>query len=365
MPDLFDPFVLAGLELPNRIVMAPLTRNRARAGNCPGPLTVEYYRQRASAGLIIAEATKVSPMGQGYLDTPGIHDTAQVAAWRQVTEAVHGAGGHIFLQLWHVGRISHVSLLPGGAQPVSSTARRPSAQTFAAAGFVDVSEPRALHDEELPGLVDDYRQAAANAIAAGFDGVEIHAANNYLLEQFLRDSVNDRSGPYGGSIANRCRLVLEVVRSVVEMVGPQRCGIRLSPMTTFNDTPRDSDPQALYGHLLTELAPLGLAYVHMIEGETGGEREPGEAAAQPDYAALRAAFGGTWMVNNGYDLNLAQSALAEGRADLVAFGRPFISNPDLVRRLREGAPLNELQADKLYGGGAEGYTDYPTLNQAG
>jgi N-ethylmaleimide reductase len=364
MSSLFDPIAIGGLTLPNRIVMAPLTRNRAVAGNCPGPLTVEYYRQRASAGLIIAEATQISPMGQGYLDTPGIHDAAQVAAWRRVTDAVHAAGGRIFLQLWHVGRISHVSLLPGGAAPVSSTARRPKAQTFAAQGFVDVSPPRALSDEEIPGLIEDYRRAARNALEAGFDGVEVHSANNYLLEQFLRDSVNDRSGPYGGSIENRCRLVLEVMHAVVDAIGAAHCGIRLSPMTTFNDTPRDSDPQALYGHLLGALAPLGLAYVHMIEGETGGAREPEDAAVQVDYAALRRTFGGTWMVNNGYDLALAQAAVNQGRADLVAFGRPFISNPDLVRRLREGAPLNELRADKLYGGGAEGYTDYPSLGSA-
>lgn len=235
--------------------------------------------------------------------------------------------------------------------------------TFSAAGFVEVSAPRALEDDEIPGLIADYRQAARNAIEAGFDGVEVHAANNYLLEQFLRDSVNDRDGPYGGGIANRARLVVEVMQAISEEIGAARAGIRLSPMTTFNDTARDSDPQALYGHLVDRLAPLGLAYLHVVEGETGGAREPADAAVPFDYQALRGGFGGCWMVNNGYDREQAEQAVAGGMADLVAFGRPFISNPDLVRRLRENAPLNDLQEDKLYGGGAEGYIDYPTLDE--
>ena len=365
MPSLFDPVQMGDNPLPNRIVMAPLTRNRAVAGLKPGDLTVEYYRQRASAGLIIAEATQLSPMGQGYLDTPGIHSPEQVAAWNKVTDAVHGAGGRIFLQLWHVGRISHTSLLPGGAAPVSSTDRRPNAQTFSAEGFVDVSQPRALRDDEIPGLIADYKQAARNAIDAGFDGVEVHAANNYLLEQFLRDSVNDRGGPYGGSVANRTRLVVEVMKAVSDEIGTGRTGIRLSPMTTFNDTPRDSDPQVLYGHLVDQLAPLRLAYLHIIQGETGGSRAPEDAEKPFDYDALRQRFIGCWMVNNGYDRPDAEQAISSGTADLVAFGRPFISNPDLVRRLREDAQLNPLQEDKLYGGGAEGYTDYPTLDATG
>jgi N-ethylmaleimide reductase len=363
MPSLFDPMPLGEITLPNRIVMAPLTRNRS-VGLEPGELAALYYRQRASAGLIIAEATQVSTMGQGYLDTPGIHSAAQVAAWRRVTDAVHADGGRIFLQLWHVGRISHSSLLPDGAAPVSSTYRRPNAMTFAAAGFVEVSPPRALRDDEIPGLIEDYRQAARNAMDAGFDGVEVHAANNYLLEQFLRDSVNDRAGPYGGSIANRARLVVEVVEAVAAETGAGRVGIRLSPMTTFNDTARDSDPQALYGHLAEQLAPLGMAYMHVVEGETGGPREPPDAEQPFDYAAMRAAFGGTWMVNNGYDRSLAIDTVASGDADLVAFGRPFIANPDLVRRLRENAPLNTPDEATFYGGGAEGYTDYPTLADA-
>jgi N-ethylmaleimide reductase len=365
MPSLFDPVQMGELALPNRIVMAPLTRNRAVAGHKPGNLTVEYYRQRASAGLIIAEATQISPMGQGYLDTPGIHSPEQVAAWHEVTDAVHGAGGRIFLQLWHVGRISHTSLLPDGVAPVSSTNRRPNAQTFSAEGFVDVSQPRALRDDEIPGLIADYRNAARNAIDAGFDGVEVHSANNYLLEQFLRDSVNDREGPYGGSVANRTRLVVEVMEAVSGEIGAGRTGIRLSPMTTFNDSARDSNPQALYNHLVEQLAPLGLAYLHIIQGETGGSRAPEDAAQPFDYEALHQRFGGCWMVNNGYGREDANQAIHTGAADLVAFGRPFISNPDLVQRLQECAPLNPLQEDKLYGGGAEGYTDYPTLNASG
>lgn len=361
MTTLFEPTRLGDIALANRIVMAPLTRNRALAGKVPGPLTVEYYRQRASAGLIIAEATQISPMGQGYLDTPGIHSAEQVAGWRKVTDAVHAAGGRIVLQLWHVGRISHTSLLPDGAQPVSSTAHRPAAKTFTSEGFVDTSAPRALRDDELPALVEDYRRAARNAIDAGFDGVEIHAANNYLLDQFMRDSVNDRGGPYGGDIDGRIRLVVEVMDAVVKEIGGSRTGIRLSPVTTFNDTPRDSDPQALYGRLLEKLAPLGLAFVHMIEGETGGAREPDDLVRPVDYAALKAIFGGAWIVNNGFDVNSASARVESGATDVVAFGRPFISNPDLVRRLRERAPLNPLRAELLYGGGADGYTDYPAL----
>lgn len=365
MPTLFDPIQMGDVALANRVIMAPLTRNRAAAGLQPGELTVEYYRQRATAGLIIAEATQISPMGQGYLDTPGIYSPGQVAAWRRVTDAVHDADGRIFLQLWHVGRISHSSLLPEGAPPVSSTSRRPNAMTFTAAGFVEVSQPRALRDDEIPGLTDEYRKAARNALDAGFDGVEVHSANNYLLEQFLRDSINDRDGPYGGSIGNRVRLVVEVMQAVCDEIGAGRTGIRLSPMTTFNDSPRDSDPQALYGHLIEQLAPLGLAYVHVIQGETGGARYPEDAVVPFDYDALRNQFDGCWMVNNGYGKQDAESLVAGGGADMVAFGRPFISNPDFVRRLREDAPLNPLREDKLYGGGAEGYVDYPALERVG
>lgn len=359
MPTLFDPIELGEVSLTNRIVMAPLTRNRAGEGLAPTKLMVEYYRQRANAGLIITEATQISPMGQGYVSTPGIYSAEQVAAWRTVTETVHADSGKIFMQLWHVGRISHSSLLPDDAKPVSSTSRKAEAQVYNADGFVETSTPRALRDDEIPALIDDYRMAAVRAMAAGFDGVEVHAANNYLLEQFLRDSVNDRAGPYGGSIDNRTRLVVEVMQAIADEIGAGRVGIRLSPMTTFNGTPTDSDPQRLYGRLIDQLSPMGLAYVHMIEGETGGDRDQ-----QVDYETLRKGFGGAWMVNNGYTRDDAMDAIASGHADLVAFGRPFISNPDLVRRLKEDAPLNELDPDTLYGGGAAGYTDYPFLAEA-
>lgn len=363
MPSLFDPVRIGEISLANRIVMAPLTRNRA-TGCIPTSMMAEYYRQRASTGLIIAEASQISPMAQGYLDTPGIYSPEQVAAWRDVTDAVHSAGGRIVIQLWHVGRISHSSLLPGGAAPVSSTARRADAQTYTREGFVPVSTPRPLRDDELPSLVADYRYAARCAIEAGFDGVEVHAANTYLLEQFLRDSINDRSGPYGGSIENRVRLLREVVQSVCGEIGPGRVGVRLSPLTTFGGSaPLDSDPQALYGHVVEQLAPIGLAYLHIIEGETGGERNPAGAPTF-DYTALRGAFPGAWIVNNGYGRAEGIEAVASGRADLVAFGRPFISTPDLVRCLREDLPFNALRVDKLYGGGAEGYIDYPTQSNA-
>ena len=364
MTSLFDPGSLGNISLANRIVMAPLTRNRALEGQVPGPLTVEYYTQRASAGLIIAEATQINPMGQGYLDTPGIHSAEQIAGWRKVTDAVHSAGGHIILQLWHVGRISHISLLPGGVSPVSSTSRRPNAQCFTRDGFVEVSAPRALRDDELPGLIDDYRRAARNAVDAGFDGVEVHSANSYLLDQFLRDSVNDRGGPYGGPIENRARLLIEVMQAVADEIGAERTGVRLSPATTFCDTPLDSNPQALHGYVLDRLSALGIAFVHMIEGETGGERVPASVNPPIDYAALRARFEGGWIVNNGYDREMALAAVSSEAADAVAFGRPFIANPDLVRRLREDAPLNKLRASLMYGGGAAGYTDYPTLDAA-
>ena len=362
MPSLFDPFQLGDIHLSNRIVMAPLTRNRAVDGNVPGPLMVEYYRQRATAGLIISEASQISPMAQGYLDTPGIYSPEQVSAWRRVTDAVHAEGGRMIIQLWHVGRISHVSLLPGGASPVSSTDRQSNAMTFTREGFVPVSKPRALRDDELPGLIADYVHAARCAMEAGFDGVEIHSANTYLLEQFLRDSINDRTGPYGGPIANRARLTVEVAEAVAKTIGAGRTGVRLSPMTTFGGTAAlDSNPQALYNHVVERLAPLKLAFIHVIEGETGGPRVPPAAGVGFDYDVLRSHFPGAWIVNNGYNRELAMEVVANGKADLVAFGKLFISNPDLVRRLRGDAPMNDLLADKLYGGGAEGYTDYQVL----
>jgi len=359
MTTLFDPISIGDIDLANRIVMAPLTRNRAASGQVPSRLAVEYYRQRASAGLIISEATQISPEGQGYLDTPGIYNAEQVAAWRRVTDAVHAEGGRIAAQLWHVGRISHVSLQPNGQAPVSSTARRAETKTFTKDGFVDVSTPRALRTDEIPALVESYRDAAQRAMAAGFDGVEVHGANGYLIEQFLRDSINDRRDEYGGSIENRARLLVEVMQAVAGGIGAGRTGLRLSPVTPANDAAQDSNAQALFEHAVAQLAPLRLAFVEVVEGATAGARD----FAPFDYPALRSKFNGAWMVNNGYQRQTAVEAVASGAADLVAFGRPFISNPDLVRRLREDAPLNALDASTLYGGGARGYTDYPTLDE--
>jgi N-ethylmaleimide reductase len=362
MTSLFDPTRVGDITVANRIVMAPLTRNRAAPHQVPSDLAVTYYAQRANAGLIVTEASQICPEGQGYLDTPGIYSPEQIAGWKKVTDAVHAQGGRIVIQLWHVGRISHVSLQPNGQAPVSSTARAAVGKTFIQGGFADTSQPRALRLDELPGVIAAYRQAARNAIAAGFDGVEVHGANGYLLDQFLRDSINDRTDAYGGSIANRARLLIEVMRAVVEEIGAGRTGLRLSPVTPSNDAGQDSQAQALFNHVVEQLAPLKLAFLHIIEGQTGGARD----VAPFDYEALRQRYkaghpDGAWMVNNGYNRQMAMDVVASGAADLVAFGRPFISNPDLVRRLKEDAPLNALKPSLLYGGGAEGYTDYPAL----
>ena len=362
MKSLFAPTQLGHLHLPNRIVMAPLTRNRAPDA-IPTPLMAEYYAQRAGAGLIISEGTAITQQGQGYADVPGLYGTEQLDAWRRVTQAVHARGGRIFCQLWHVGRVSHVSLQPGGAQPVAPSAVQARTKTFLSTeGFVHVSAPRALEAEEIPGIVRDFRHAARNAISAGFDGVEVHGANGYLVDQFLRSSTNQRSDDYGGAIENRARFLLEVMREVCEEVGRERTGLRLSPVTPANDI-ADDNPQKLFEYVARELGPLGLAYLHVIEGATGGPRELQDRPF--DYAAMQRAWRqagakGAWMVNNGYDRKLAEQALAQG-ADLVAFGMKYIANPDLAERLHKGASLNEVRKDKLYGGGAEGYTDYPTL----
>jgi len=355
---LFSPFHSAHLDLAHRVVMAPLTRNRA-PGGVPTAAMAEYYRQRANpasgAALIVSEGTPIGPMAQGYLDTPGIYTPEQVAGWRRVTEAVHAEGGRIVAQIWHVGRISHSSLLPGGAQPVSSTARAAASKTYIAGGFADVSAPRALSVAEIAAIVAEYAHAARCAIDAGFDGVEIHAANGYLIEQFLRDRINDRTDDYGGPLANRLRFLAEVMQAVVGAIGAGRTGIRLSPVTPANDAALDSDPQTLFNAVGDLLGSFGLMYVHVVEGQTGGARD----YAPFDYAELRRRCQAPWIVNNGYTGAMAEAAVAEGRADLVAFGKGFIANPDLSLRLRQGAPLNELQRDTLYGGGSAGYTDYP------
>jgi N-ethylmaleimide reductase len=353
---LFEPYTLGSLTLSNRIVMAPLTRNRAGAGLVPSAFAADYYAQRASAGLIITEATQVSAQAQGYQDTPGLYTPEQIAGWREVTDAVHAKGGRIFVQLWHVGRISHVDL-HGGEAPVAPSAIRAETKTFVNNGFADVSEPRALELEEIPAIVESFRQSAANAIEAGFDGVEIHGANGYLLDQFLRETVNVRTDAYGGSIENRARLLIEVSTAVANEIGAERTGVRLSPVSPANGIVPATDEQPQYNHVVSELDALGLAYIHVVEGATGGPRD----VAPFDFDALRQRFSHSYIANNGYDRELATSRLAGGKADLIAFGHDFIANPDLVARLKSGAALAQLNPATLYGGGAAGYTDYPTL----
>ncbi|RYX96659.1 MAG: alkene reductase [Comamonadaceae bacterium] len=366
MPSLFESAQAGDLELSNRIVMAPLTRNRSPDA-IPRDIAVTYYEQRASAGLLITEATAISQQGQGYADVPGLYGTEQLDAWKKVTHAVHEKGGKIVVQLWHVGRISHTSLQPDGGAPVAPSAITAKTKTVlikdGVPTFTDTSEPRALDAGEIPGIVHTFQAAARNAVeTAGFDGVEIHGANGYLLDQFLKDGANQRTDDYGGSIENRARFLLEITRGIAGDIGGGRTGIRLSPVTPANGI-TDSDPQPLFEYVVRQLASLNLAYIHVIEGATGGPRE---VEGRPfDYVALKAAYRdaggkGAWMVNNNYDKALAEKAVAEG-ADLVAFGRPYIANPDLVERLRTDAPLNAMDKDTLYGGGAKGYTDYPTL----
>src|SRR5437868_11892789 len=333
---LFEPYRLGPITLPNRLVMAPLTRNRAVAGLAPSPLAVEYYGQRASAGLLITEASQVSQQGQGYQDTPGTYSKEQVAGWRKVTDRVHERGGRIFIQIWHVGRISHISLQPRGGAPVAPSAIRAKGKTFVNGTFTEISEPRALELAEIPGIIEDFRRGAANALEAGFDGVEIHGANGYLLDQFAKNGANKRSDAYGGSIENRAKLMLEVAKVVASEAGPERTGIRISPVTPSNDV-SDSNPQPLFDHIVDRLNALKLVYLHVIEGATGGARD----IAPFDYGSLRKPFSGAYVANNGYDFELASKVLAANAADLIAFGKPFIANPDLVERLRKGAPLNE------------------------
>jgi N-ethylmaleimide reductase len=357
---LFQTFKLGDLELPNRIVMAPLTRNRATHGtDAPNELNALYYAQRASAGLIITEATQISRQGQGYMWTPGIYAADQVAGWKNVTKQVHDAHGRIFLQLWHVGRISHTSLQENGAAPVAPSAIIAKTKTFIESGFVDVSMPRALAENEIQEIVADYVNAALHTQKADFDGIEIHAANGYLIDQFLKDGPNHRTDRYGGAVENRARFGLQVVDAIIKIYPRSRVGIRLSPVSPANDAVT-SDPNQVFGYFVTELAKRNIAYIHVVEGETGGPRDN----AAFDYGALRKAFTGAYIANNGYSRDLAVSELRKGNADLIAFGKPYISNPDLVERLRINAPLNEPNSDTFYGGGAEGYTDYPILVRA-
>ncbi|CCF20025.1 N-ethylmaleimide reductase [Pseudorhizobium banfieldiae] len=372
MTNLFDPIRIGDIDVANRIAMAPLTRNRSPQA-IPNDLNATYYEQRATAGLIISEGTPVSQQGQGYADVPGLYLPQAVEGWKKVTEGVHQKGGKIVAQLWHVGRVSHVSLQPNGGLPVAPSAVPAKSKTYVinedgTGAFVETSEPRALETPEIPSIVDDFRKAARAAIEAGFDGVEIHGANGYLIDQFLKTGANERSDDYGGSIENRSRFLLEVVDSVAAEIGAGRTGIRLSPTTPANGI-SDKNPQPLFNYVAEQLAKRNLSFIHVIEGATGGERGFQYEGTAFDYDAFRNAYreaGGKagWMVNNGYDRNAAMEAVASGRADLVSFGRLFIANPDLVERFRSGTPLNTPDRDTFYGGGAKGYTDYPSLEAA-
>jgi N-ethylmaleimide reductase len=357
---LFEPFNMGKLILKNRMVMAPLTRCRAIHGtDAPHALNAEYYAQRASAGLIISEATQISPFGKGYAWTPGIFSPEQVAGWKLVTDAVHKKGGVIFAQLWHVGRISHESLQPNGRAPVAPSAIAVKGQkTFIESGsFAEITPPRALEQDEIQKTIEDYRKAARNAIDAGFDGVEVHGANGYLIHQFLSEGSNERTDNYGGSIENRMRFPLEVMEAVVSEIGAHRVGMRLSPISHRNGI-IESNPTAIFFPLVRSLSELSIAYVHVVEGETGGSRE----SQGFDFQALRQTFNGAWMVNNGYTRETAIASISSGYADLVAFGQLFIANPDLVERFKRQAPLNPVDSSTFYGGGAKGYTDYPFLD---
>ena len=352
--DLFSPVSIGPLTLRNRMVMAPLTRNRAGDGNVPQAMNVEYYRQRATAGLIISEATQVSPEGVGYPATPGIHSPEQIAGWQAVTQAVHEEGGLIFLQLWYCGRISHPDLLPDKQQPVSASAIRAEGEAVTFEGMKPFVEPRALETEEIPAIIDQYCKASINAKKAGFDGIEVHSANGYLLDQFLRDGTNQRQDIYGGSIENRARLMLEIVDTVSQIWDSSQIGVRISPDNSFNDI-HDSNPQALFNYVAEALSPKNLAYLHVVEGGFMGEHDV-------DYDQIRQRFNGHYMANLGYDKAKAQAAIASGHADLVSFGTLFLANPDLVARFKADAELNAPDQETFYGGDEHGYTDYPFMN---
>ncbi len=357
MTSLYEPTKVGSIDVKNRVFLAPLTRNRSKPDYSPSDLAAEYYSQRASGGILITEASQISPEGIGYINTPGIYSEAQVEGWKVVTDAVHAKGGKIILQLWHVGRISHTSLQPGGQAPLAPSAIPAKAQTFIATGMVDVSEPRAMTDEDIKRTIADYRHAAECAKRAGFDGVEVHAANGYLINQFLTDGSNKRTDAYGGSLENRYRFLGEVMEAVLSVWPSDKVGVRLSPTGTFNDV-SDSDPARIFTYVVDQLNPLGLAYMHMVEAFPGAEETPDDRAV---IDAVIDAWDGFYIANGGYEKASAEAAVASGRIDAVAFGRPFLANPDLPTRLERGAPMNAPDQATFYGGGAEGYTDYPAL----
>jgi N-ethylmaleimide reductase len=361
MPDLFAPIALGPHTLKNRIAMAPLTRNRAGPGNVPTALNATYYAQRASAGLIISEGAQIAADAVGYPGTPGIHNAEQVAGWRLVTAAVHERDGRIFCQLWHCGRVSHPALLPDGKLPVAPSAIAPRGETFTPQGMQPFVVPRALAREEIPAIIEHYRHAARCARDAGFDGVEIHGANGYLIDQFLRDGSNHRTDEYGGPIENRVRFLLEVTAAVCEVWGPERVGVRLSPLQPFNDM-ADSNPEATFSHAVDALNRFGLGYLHITEM---GKDAPGAAGPAFDLRRLRRLWRAVYMTNGGYTRDTANAAIARGDADMIAFGALYIANPDLVERFARGAPLNTPDPATFYGGDAHGYTDYPFLADPG
>jgi N-ethylmaleimide reductase len=350
MVNILTPVRIGPYDLPNRLIMSPMTRNRADLGNVPTAINAAYYAQRASAGLIITEATQVSPQGLGYPNTPGIHSAAQVEGWKQVTQAVHAAGGHIFLQLWHVGRISHPSLQPDGELPVAPSAIQPEGQAWTTGGMKPYVTPRALELREIPRIVEQYRTAARNAQSAGFDGVEIHAANGYLIDQFLRDKTNQRADEYGGSVPKRARFLLEIAEALLDVWGPERVGVRLSPLNPFNDI-ADSMPAQTFGYAIDQINRLRLAFLDLVED-----------GAALDARHFRRSWNQALIANRGYDQQRANALLEDGGADAVAFGIPFLANPDLAERFRRGALLNQPVRSTFYGGGEAGYTDYPFLD---
>jgi N-ethylmaleimide reductase len=370
MASLFDPVTFGEIALSNRVVMAPLTRNRSPKA-IPNNLNVTYYEQRATAGLIITEGTPVTQQGQGYADVPGLYLPQALDGWKKVTEAVHSRGGKIVTQLWHVGRVSHVSLQPNGAAPVAPSAIPAGGKTYilnpdGTGAFAETSAPRALERSEIAGIVEDFRKAARAAVDAGFDGVELHGANGYLIDQFLKRGANRRTDDYGGSIENRACFLLEVVDAVTKEIGAGRTGIRISPVTPANGI-TETEPQPLFNYVAEQLGPRGLSFIHVIEGATGGDRSFRQGDRAFDYHELASVYRkaggkGGWLVNNGYERESAIKAVESGYADAVAFGKLFIANPDLVQRFKDNAPLNEPDRDTFYGGGAKGYTDYPAFD---
>ncbi len=353
--NLFSTISIGDLKLANRMVMAPMTRNRAGEDNVPQEINVEYYRQRATAGLIVTEGSQVSAEGVGYPATPGIYNDAQVSGWKNITDAVHKEGGHIFLQLWFCGRISHPDLLPDGQTPVAPSAIKPEGEAFTYEGMKPFVAPRALEQEDIHIIVEQYRNAAEKARQAGFDGVEIHAANGYLIDQFLRDGSNQRSDEYGGNKENRMRFLDEVIAGVLSVWDNNRVGIRLSPENTFNGI-SDSNPQTHFEYFIAQLNTYNLAYLHILEGDMV------KASRKLDYQTLRNNFHGLYIANCGYNKDQAEHSIINGECDLVAFGVPFLANPDLVYRFKNSLTLNEADPKTFYGGDKTGYTDYPFAN---